>query len=1083
MSNWDRHFDLKMTRKFKYKGKDEDWDTKVYSPITNRLLKRDARTTKEIISGKKTGKPYYINESGEMPILVEGTRIVGGKIRNPLTGTQISIDGPVYKKLIKAGWVQIPGRGLAPKDHVKLLNLSVLPNIRTVHHLRELLKTFTGVYPPYYLLHNTTGYKIEIQTKKKKTKFGSGSGNGGPIEINNVIGAYLDQFSNNSDIHLISDTIERLDTTNFLNEYSIAAATAPGESDSLFAMSQDGYCVKNCLKVQFPNENWDDIPECCNNEDLQRIAVSRCLRIELYACFDLDNPIQKFGTKKTSNGGGKLVKWATQLNHVVILPNNCRFASNTAPIEWFDNEKLLIDKFYEISMNQPVRPTFSSSNMISFFGFVTPDKQYKLKFEGYEKCPTAWSPVGVSLHIFHDKVPQDVRQKKLDELKRSIVRPGIHYNMPSEKTIGWLYDQKRAYSSYLKCPNYRGFPDPRSPAYILKSNKIEQMILDKYEGFVRVKTNLSYPHETCLELQHMWVGFPQLLLALEDEDNDIEIFEYLIMKRYDSDPFDHVKESFKDDKFIMNKLFGALNKTERAKYDAALSPDILSLWQDLNGSKYEQIKLDVNGDERMIYKCIHSEIDSIIPDNAYIAAYIHMYQKMSMHMDLLSHLKQFPEIEIMRIWVDGVVLSEKLPDWFVLSHMSNSDRWKPVERTTPVLGWKKEFEHDVDVVILDADISDNIFNHSYIESRVAIIGPPGSGKTYLINNYWKKGRDILLTGSTHIAANNLGGETVQSILKKCSVSTGAKRDYCANYERIVVDEFTLLSTDDLTKILQIGLPVLFVGDFKQLKSIIKPPNEQWLIDNGFHIDRLTKIHRTSDPATLKLYECIRDCTAYQAMVIAADSGVKVINTTQAMSLFPEPYQTAHIVTAKNELVDTYNLAYTVHINKIAHILIPNTDTKYYDWATTDHGQFKSPVTIGMLVIGTNTVKDGINVLFMNQEIGRIEDIYYTKDGELKNVSVRRINNIRSSEIVIVSLSKLRPGYAFTFHKLQGQTIKHPLIIDPINCFDQSMIYVAITRITDLNLLSIVTPNDVTNYKEEWLEQIHDRVEKYKNKSE
>ena len=45
-----------------------------------------------------------------------------------------------------------------------------------------------------------------------------------------------------------------------------------------------------------------------------------------------------------------------------------------------------------------------------------------------------------------------------------------------------------------------------------------------------------------------------------------------------------------------------------------------------------------------------------------------------------------------------------------------------------------------------------------------------------------------------------------------------------------------------------------------------------------------------------------------------------------------------------------------------------------------------------------------------------------------------------------------------------------------------MIYVAITRVTNINLLSIVTINDVANYKKEWLDQIHERVELYKNKT-
>ena len=1076
-----------MPGKFTYKKKEYDWDTYVYNPITQRVCKRNARTVTSIISGKKSGTPHYIEEECDMPVLTPGTRIVDGKVRNPLTGNQINIDGSVYKKLIRAGWVQIPGRGLVQKDQVKILDCNTLPNVRTVDALKQQLSTmFANMSPPFYLINKKTGEKIElcIDSKDlKKTKIG---GKEGPISIQNVIGAYLDQFSNDSDIHLISDKIAELDNNNFLYDYLICGSTNPDDASSIFAMSQDGYCVKKCLQDQFPDQNWDNIPDCCSDDDLQRIAVSRRLRIELYACFDLNTPVQTFGAGDTSNGGGILVQWSTQLNHVVRIPKNCKFASNNAPMEWFDSEQLLMNKFYELSMIQPVRPVFSSSNFISIFGFTTPDKQYKLKFEGYEKCPTAWSSVGVSLHVFHTKIPHDVQQKKLNELKRSIVQPGIHYNALTEKSIGYLYDQKRAYSSYSKCPLYRGFPDPTSPAYLLKSNTIETDILKKYEGFIRIKTSLTYPFETCLESKEMWVGFPQFLLAIDDPDNvdDIEIFEYLIMKRYIHDPFEHVIDTFKDDKSIMNKLFGALNKTERAKYDAALSADILIAWQKIHGAKYEQINLKISAgtteeidENRFIYKCIHSKIDAVIPDNAYIAAYINMYQKISMHMDLLSHLRLTPNIEILRIWVDGVVLSEKLPTWFIESYMTDGDRWKPVELTKPVLGWTKDFERHADVIIPEIDLSGSTFNPALIEPRVALIGPPGSGKTYSINNYWKNGRDLLLTGSTHLSANNLGGVTIHSIITECKKSPSAKRSYCNNYERIVVDEFTLLSTDQLTEILQIGLPVLFVGDFYQLKSIIKPPTREWLIENNFYIDELTKIQRSDDPITIQLYEDIRHCTAYQAMIRAVEAGVKVITKSSIANIYPKKFKIAHIVTAKNKLVDEYNLGYALEINSTTS---GSDDKKYYDWATVENSKFNAPITIGMLVMGTNTVKNGKDVIFMNREIGIIEDIHYTRDGDLKNVSVRRINNSKNHELALVSLSKLRPGYAFTFHGLQGQTIKHPLIIDPINCFDQSMIYVAITRVTNLNLLSIVTINDAANYKKEWLDQIRDRAAKYKD---
>jgi hypothetical protein len=155
-------------------------------------------------------------------------------------------------------------------------------------------------------------------------------------------------------------------------------------------------------------------------------------------------------------------------------------------------------------------------------------------------------------------------------------------------------------------------------------------------------------------------------------------------------------------------------------------------------------------------------------------------------------------------------------------------------------------------------------------------------------------------------------------------------------------------------------------------------------------------------------------------------------------------------------------------------------------------KFNAPITVGMFVIGTKSInkksekknKETTDVdtiispvpdtidsdtcivktaepihdstkQFMNQEIGQITKIETINSVIM--ITIRRcvLFPDDSSSYACVDIKYLRPAFAITFHKLQGQTINVPLVVDPAHCFDSSMIYVALTRVTNLNLLSII----------------------------
>ena len=138
-------------------------------------------------------------------------------------------------------------------------------------------------------------------------------------------------------------------------------------------------------------------------------------------------------------------------------------------------------------------------------------------------------------------------------------------------------------------------------------------------------------------------------------------------------------------------------------------------------------------------------------------------------------------------------------------------------------------------------------------ANVFLTGEPGSGKTYLINEYVaylrERGIEPAITASTGIAATHIGGMTIHSWsgvgikkkLDKYSLDKIASSGYITKRVRrtkiLIIDEVSMLPPEILSMVDAVcreikqnsepfgGMQAIFVGDFFQLPPIIETEKE------------------------------------------------------------------------------------------------------------------------------------------------------------------------------------------------------------------------------------------------------------------
>ena len=378
--------------------------------------------------------------------------------------------------------------------------------------------------------------------------------------------------------------------------------------------------------------------------------------------------------------------------------------------------------------------------------------------------------------------------------------------------------------------------------------------------------------------------------------------------------------------------------------------------------------------------------------------------------------------------------------------------------------------------------------------NVFVTGNAGTGKSYLLRLIKKKfaNRGLHLTASTGIAAVNIGGVTLHSwagigtgnaslheILRYIGSAKCTKlRRKLRTAKLLAIDEISMISINvldllnDLLKTLRAnqkpfgGLQVIFIGDFLQL-----PPINNINFERKFCFESkawkeanlktfiLNKIFRQSDERLVKLLHNLRigNITASDLEILMS----RMISSRDSLS-------SPTIIATHNKQVEEINI---MHLDKI-----PMKSILFH---MEGEGEKKKLEFLKKNCLAPQTLelKIGAQVMMLKntlQKLGIINgSIGIIKAFSPKGLPIVEFNNgqihtIEKEEWSIEEFDQLKQklvkrakilqvplmlAWAITVHKSQGMTLDS-IECDLGNAFEEGQIYVALSRVKDLNSLYI-----------------------------
>lgn len=374
-----------------------------------------------------------------------------------------------------------------------------------------------------------------------------------------------------------------------------------------------------------------------------------------------------------------------------------------------------------------------------------------------------------------------------------------------------------------------------------------------------------------------------------------------------------------------------------------------------------------------------------------------------------------------------------------------------------------------------------VFDHIERGRSLMITGPAGSGKSTLLNEINRRyAGDVAITGTTGIAALNVGGCTVHSFaglklaLEPAEVIAQRivherKRAYknLISTQILAIDEISLMGDDLFSKLDEVcrrvrgsrlpfgGIQLLMFGDFLQLPPIgingssasFAFESDSWCRAN-VQTHLLTQVHRQADQAFVDGLGQLRfgHASAPEAHPILARNGIET------------PYEGVQpiIIHPRNLFVDQVNGSVLSRILE-----------KEYSYFARDAGEPEhvSKLKQDCLAPDILRLKVGAQVMLLvnlsideglaNGSIGVVEELTET------TILVNFSGHYHRMEPHLWTLSNkgerlaqreqypLRLAYALTTHKAQGLTLDSAVChLDQVDEYGQA--YVAVSRVKNLN---------------------------------
>lgn len=394
--------------------------------------------------------------------------------------------------------------------------------------------------------------------------------------------------------------------------------------------------------------------------------------------------------------------------------------------------------------------------------------------------------------------------------------------------------------------------------------------------------------------------------------------------------------------------------------------------------------------------------------------------------------------------------------------------------------------------------SDSTEAFEYLKKyNIFLTGPPGSGKSYLINKFieWIRENDINvgITASTGIAAKIINGTTIhswagiglgQETKEKLLEEVKDKKHKKKNWKKtqvLIIDEVSMIS-GELWEILDYigrnirqidkpfgGIQILAVGDFYQLP----PVRGKMLIEQSVNLESyfdygicLNQNYRSTDLKLNQILTRVRDgieLSKEQNELLKSKVNKKDFKYPILVSL----RDTARNFNTKklNEIVNTeYKYLYDIYcVNKKTMEKLPNDTYESLKKVAFNECVMEKELVLKVGVPVIYLVNDPITGL-VNGSIGSVKEFRngnpvvqfdFIKAEITKHKFTKDVEGTNNGIQVIVEQYPLLLAYALTIHRAQGQTLSKGTILLDNTVWEDGQAYVAISRLQSLDNLTLL----------------------------
>jgi len=379
-------------------------------------------------------------------------------------------------------------------------------------------------------------------------------------------------------------------------------------------------------------------------------------------------------------------------------------------------------------------------------------------------------------------------------------------------------------------------------------------------------------------------------------------------------------------------------------------------------------------------------------------------------------------------------------------------------------------------------------------ANVFLTGEPGSGKTYVINEYvrWLQERGIepAITAATGIAATHISGMTIHSWsgigvreeLTPADIDQIATKEHVARRVAkapvLIIDEISMLSARTFEAANEVcreirrgertfgGMQVVMVGDFFQLPPVSKYRETHFAYESNAWrelnpiVCYLSEQHRQEDADYLEVLTAIRRGEV-------EEMHFERINTRRVAASAGLPAQAGvPRLYSHNADVDRENAVELAGLPGKVHRFLMNSKGGPNLIEGLKRGCLSPEVLElkeGAAVMFTKNAPQG---KYANGTLGTVVDfmagglpVVETRGGEYITVEpvdwqLEENGKVRAS----ITQLPLRLAYALTIHKSQGQSLDAALI-DLSKAFEYGQGYVALSRVRTLAGLHLLGIND------------------------